>query len=116
MPLIIQRRWWLSIKNEAKTPSLPAPIKASSTGPMRKRCDFLFLTKRYKNKPGTYEQIFFHTQAAVRAHKSRTRRELLGDPGLGIIIYVGQIRILHPPAGKRRSEEHTSELQSLLII
>src|SRR5918996_4066801 len=26
-----------------------------------KRCDFLFLTKPYKNRPGSYEQIFWQT-------------------------------------------------------
>jgi hypothetical protein len=39
----------------------------------RKRCDFLFLERPYKNRPGEYEQIFFRTQQSLRQHKSRGR-------------------------------------------
>ncbi len=39
--------------------------------PMKKLCDFLFLEKQYKSQPGSYEQIFFRTQQAVRQHKSK---------------------------------------------
>lgn len=42
----------------------------------RKRCEFLLLERPYKNKPGSYEQIFFRTETAVRAHKSAKRTEL----------------------------------------
>ncbi len=38
---------------------------------MRKRCEFLFLRKQYKNKEGDYEQIFFRTQQGISQHKSR---------------------------------------------
>ena len=31
-----------------------------------KRCDFLFLKKRYKNKEGEYEQIFWRTQQSLK--------------------------------------------------
>jgi hypothetical protein len=44
--------------------------------PLKKRCEFLILDKPYKNKPGTYEQIFFKTQLAQREHKSRSRLSL----------------------------------------
>lgn len=44
--------------------------------PTKKRCEFLILEKAYKNKPGTYEQIFFKTQTAQREHKSRSRLSL----------------------------------------
>ncbi|MBK5943090.1 ERCC4 domain-containing protein [Halorhodospira sp. 9621] len=52
----------------------------------RRRCDFLFLTKPYKNKPGHYEQIFFRTQGAVRAHKTRGRTQLFGDYPITALI------------------------------
>lgn len=41
--------------------------------PTRKRCEFLILEKKYKNRDGSYEQIFFKTQSAGEAHKSRSR-------------------------------------------
>jgi hypothetical protein len=54
--------------------------------PQRKRCDFLFLTKPCKNRPGSYEQIFLRTEAAVKQHRNRGRREPLpvGDYALGL--------------------------------
>ncbi len=44
--------------------------------PMKKRCEFLFLTKRYKHKDGEYEQIFFKTQTAQKNHKSKSKLAL----------------------------------------
>ncbi|WP_018526372.1 ERCC4 domain-containing protein [Alkalispirochaeta alkalica] len=44
--------------------------------PTRKRCNFLFLQKRYKNRPGTYEQIFFRTQQGMNQHRSSSRVRL----------------------------------------
>jgi len=41
----------------------------------RKRCEFLVLEKPRRDG-GTYEQVFFRTEAAVRAHKSSKRAEL----------------------------------------
>ncbi|MBP7495625.1 MAG: ERCC4 domain-containing protein [Spirochaetales bacterium] len=41
--------------------------------PTKKRCEFLILKKSYKNREGSYEQIFFKTQSASEAHKSRSR-------------------------------------------
>lgn len=43
--------------------------------PQRKRCEFLILEKPRKDG-GTYEQVFFRTEAAVRAHKSSKYAEL----------------------------------------
>jgi ERCC4-type nuclease/predicted Zn-ribbon and HTH transcriptional regulator len=54
--------------------------------PRCKRCEFLFLTKPYKNRPGHYEQIFFRTQGAVKGHKSRGRTQLFGDYPLEVVI------------------------------
>jgi hypothetical protein len=52
----------------------------------QRRCDFLFLTRAYKNKPGEYEQIFFRTQGAVKAHKTRGRTQLFGDHPITALI------------------------------
>ncbi len=54
--------------------------------PQRKRCDFLFLTRTYKNRPGEYEQIFFRTQAAVKASKTRGRTQLFGDYPIEVLV------------------------------
>lgn len=54
--------------------------------PQRKRCDFLFLTRPYKNRPGSYEQIFFRTEGAVKQHRSRGKRELYGRPTLSVLV------------------------------
>jgi hypothetical protein len=43
---------------------------------LRKRCEFLSITKTYRDRPGSYEQIFFRTESGIRAHRSRTRLEL----------------------------------------
>ncbi len=43
---------------------------------LRKRCEFLFISKPYRDRPGTYEQVFFRTESGIRAHRSRTRLEL----------------------------------------
>jgi hypothetical protein len=45
-----------------------------------KRCDFLFLKKAYKGKPGeTYEQIFWLTQRSIEQH--RPSFKLISRPG-----------------------------------
>lgn len=41
--------------------------------PRKKRCEFLILEKKYKQREGTYEQIFFKTQAGTLGHRSRSR-------------------------------------------
>ena len=54
--------------------------------PTRKRCEFLFLTKPYRDRPGTYEQIFFRTQTAVHSHRNRGRVQLHARPELHVVI------------------------------
>lgn len=54
--------------------------------PTRKRCDFLFLKKPYKNKEGEYEQIFWQTQKGMRQKRPRVRFTVYGTPHIHIII------------------------------
>lgn len=54
--------------------------------PVRKRCDFVFLTKRYRHKPGEYEQIFFRTQQGLKGHRARSRVNLFDTGGLTVLI------------------------------
>jgi hypothetical protein len=54
--------------------------------PTRKRCNFLFLEKRYKNKPGSYEQIFFRTQSGMQQHRSASRVQLHAHGAYRIVI------------------------------
>ena len=58
--------------------------------PTRKRCNFLFLEKRYKNKPGTYEQIFFRTQTAMQQHRSASRVSLHRHGAYQVVIDSGE--------------------------
>jgi len=47
-----------------------------------KRCDFLFLKKSYKSRPGeNYEQIFWLTQRSIEQH--RPAFKLVSRPGTG---------------------------------
>ncbi len=48
--------------------------------PTRKRCDFLFLERAYKSGEGRYEQIFWRTEQALRAHRSGARPQLRHGP------------------------------------
>ena len=43
----------------------------------RKRCEFLVVAKPAGESGGVREQIFFRTESGIRAHRSRTRVELL---------------------------------------
>jgi hypothetical protein len=54
--------------------------------PARKRCEFLVLEKTYRHRPGTYEEIFFRTEGAIRAHRSRGRAELRPRGELAVVI------------------------------
>jgi hypothetical protein len=54
--------------------------------PRRKRCEFLSLRRERKDGSGSYEQVFFRTESAVRAHRSRGRVELVGRHALEIAI------------------------------
>lgn len=54
--------------------------------PNRKRCDFLFLKKRYKHKEGEYEQIFWQTQTGMKQRRPRARFTAYGSTALHIAI------------------------------
>lgn len=54
--------------------------------PRRKRCEFLSLVRERKDGSGTYEQVFFRTESAVRAHRSRGRVELGTRVSLDVAI------------------------------
>ena len=59
--------------------------------PLRKRCEFLFIAKPYRNKPGTYEQVFFRTESGIRSHRSRSHLEVQPrDAELHIVIDSGE--------------------------
>lgn len=48
--------------------------------PTRKRCEFLKVQKAYKDREGSYDQIFFRTESGIRAHRSRSHLELRSSP------------------------------------
>ena len=52
----------------------------------RKRCELLKIEKPFKDRPGTYEQIYFRTEQGVRAHRTSGRVELLPRGGLDVVI------------------------------
>lgn len=59
--------------------------------PLRKRCEFLFIAKSYRDKPGTYEQVFFRTEAGIRSHRSRSRLEVRpNEEELHVVIDSGE--------------------------
>ena len=53
-----------------------------------KRCDFLFLSKEYRGRPGeSYEQIFWHTQAFLQKRRPGAKLSLSAKPqGLTVVI------------------------------
>lgn len=52
----------------------------------RKRCEFLSV-ERPGHDGQVRRQLFFRTESAIRAHRSRTRAELVGDgPGLTVVV------------------------------
>lgn len=56
-----------------------------------KRCDFLFLTKKYKTKEGEYEQIFWRTQKALRERRPKVKLTTYqASDNLNIIIDVNE--------------------------
>ena len=58
---------------------------------LRKRCEFLFVSKPYRDRPGTYEQVFFRTESGIRSHRSRTRLELQARPtAMDVVIDSGE--------------------------
>jgi ERCC4-type nuclease len=54
--------------------------------PIRKRCNFLFLTKPYKNKPGEYEQIFWQTQQGLEQRKTKYKLSYNKSSALQVFI------------------------------
>jgi hypothetical protein len=52
----------------------------------RKRCDFLFLTKKYRTKEGEYEQIFWRTQKALTSHRTRAKLSTSGACSINILV------------------------------
>ncbi len=57
-----------------------------------KRCDFLFLEKPYKNKPGeSYEQIFWLTQRSIEQHRPSFKLTPgKGETGLTVCIHSNE--------------------------
>lgn len=54
--------------------------------PINKRCDFLFLTKKYKTREGEYEQIFWRTQKALRDRRPRVKLTTYHTGRLNVLI------------------------------
>jgi hypothetical protein len=54
--------------------------------PTRKRCEFLVLEKERKDGSGSYEQIFFCTQAARSEHRSNAKLSIRGAEGFSVVI------------------------------
>lgn len=52
----------------------------------RKRCEFLRLEKQRKDGSGSYEQIFFRTEQALRQHRSAKRAELTVTDAIDVLI------------------------------
>jgi len=55
-----------------------------------KRCDFLFLTKKYKSGEGEYEQIFWRTQAGLLGNKPRLKLSTYHKGEMDIIVDIGE--------------------------
>ncbi len=53
---------------------------------LKKRCDFIILRKKYKNKEGEYEQIFWRTQKGIQERKMRVRFSTKKEKELEIIV------------------------------
>ena len=53
---------------------------------INKRCDFLFLTKQYKNRDGEYEQIFWRTERGLRERKPKVKLSTYNRDALSIVI------------------------------
>lgn len=54
--------------------------------PKNKRCDFLFLTKKYKTREGEYDQIFWRTERGLKERKPRVKLSTYTKSGLTIAI------------------------------
>lgn len=53
---------------------------------VNKRCDFLFLKKKYKNRESEYEQIFWRTQQSIKERKPRVKLTARGSETLHVLI------------------------------
>jgi len=53
---------------------------------VRKRCEFVFTEKAYKNRPGTYEQIFWRTQSYFRQRPASIRASTQAAPDVEILV------------------------------
>jgi len=51
-----------------------------------KRCDFLFIKKKYKNKEGEYEQIFWRTQRGLLDRRTKSKFTYKSSISLTIIV------------------------------
>lgn len=57
---------------------------------INKRCDFIFLKKKYKTKEGEYEQIFWRTQKLIMEKPIRARLSTYLKEELNIIIDINE--------------------------
>lgn len=55
-----------------------------------KRCNFLFLKKKYKTRDGEYEQIFWQTQQALMERRPKVRLTARGTTLLHVIIDINE--------------------------
>lgn len=53
---------------------------------INKRCEFLFLKKKYKQKEGEYEQIFWRTRTNLIQRKLKSKLTTRGTPELHVVI------------------------------
>lgn len=58
--------------------------------PTYKRCEFLFLKKKYKTREGEYEQIFWRTQQALKERRPRVKLTAQGNIFLHVIIDINE--------------------------
>jgi hypothetical protein len=58
--------------------------------PTNKRCEFLFLKKKYKTKEGEYEQIFWRTQQGLKERKPRVKLTARGDARIHVLIDINE--------------------------
>jgi hypothetical protein len=65
-----------------------AKLSVALDRPRRKRCEFLVVRKARRDGAGHYEQVFFRTESAIRAHRSRGRVELAARAELDLSIDV----------------------------
>jgi hypothetical protein len=66
----------------------------------QKRCEFLKIERSYKDRPGTYEQIFFRTETGVRAHRTSGRVELRPQGALDVVVDVRERYPWRFPSGR----------------